>query len=301
MDAFTAMFTERPYVLAFLASFLVVAMAERGWQRTALWLVSGTFIGWLVEFSSTRNGFPFGHYAYHESNFPHELFIAGIPFFASLSFAFLTYFGYSAACTMLSPLVRRGRDIVRTDRSADSSLRVLALAALITTWADTVTDPVAHLGKYWFLGDLYNYHTSGLHHFDVPLTNYAGWIFASLVIVFVNQRFDALLRARSIVARGFALPLRPLWAIGSIIGNMAFINAIAVYLLAGDRAPGEPVGAILASGVALSVAFVVLAAVMVWRGLRAGDEMADFVDASAARGQTLRFAQGDRSPTISER
>ncbi len=272
MDAFTAMFTERPYVIAFLASFLVVAMAERGWQRTAFWLASGTFIGWLVEFSSTRNGFPFGHYTYHESNFPHELFIAGIPFFASLSFAFLTYFGYSAACTMLSPLVRRERDIVRTDHNADGSLRALALAAIVTTWADTVTDPVAHLGKYWFLGDLYNYHTSGLHHFDVPLTNYAGWIFAALCIVFVNQRFDALLRARSIAPRGFALPMRPLWAIGSIIGNMAFINAIAIYLLATDRAPGHPVGAILASGIAISAAFVLFTIVMLRRALQRGEQ-----------------------------
>jgi uncharacterized membrane protein len=267
MDAVIAMFRERPYVIAFLVSFLVIAWSERGWQRTLLWLANGTFIGWAVEFSSTHNGFPFGHYAYHESNFPDELFIGGIPFFASLSFAFLTYFGYSAACTMLSPLARRGRDIVRLDRRADGSLRVLALAALLTTWADTVTDPVAHLGKHWFLGDLYAYHARGIH-FDVPLTNYAGWLFTSLVIVFVNQRFDGRLRARSIAARGFALPLQPLWAIGSLIGNLAFIISISAYLLAADRAPGEPLGAVLASGVALSVAFVAFASLMVWRGLR---------------------------------
>src|SRR3990172_3090187 len=93
--------------------------------------------------------------------------------------------------------------IARPDRRADGSIAVLALAALVTTWPDTVTDPVAHLGKYWFLGDLYKYHARGVH-FDVPLTNYGGWIFASLVIVFVNQRFDGLLRASNVAARGFA-------------------------------------------------------------------------------------------------
>ncbi len=267
MDAFIAMFRERPYVVAFLASFLIIAWSERGWQRTLFWLASGTFLGWLVEFSSTHNGFPFGHYAYHDSNFPDELFIGGIPFFASLSFAFLTYFGYSAACAFLSPLERRGTDIQRPDRRADSSIAVLALAALITTWADTVTDPVAHLGKYWFLGDLYRYHARGIH-FDVPLTNYAGWIFASLCIVFVNQRFDAWLRPPK--ADDFRLPLQPLWAIGSLLGNLAFINGVAVYLLATGRAPGHPVGAILASGLALSVVFAAFATLMVWRGLRRG-------------------------------
>jgi putative membrane protein len=82
------MFTERWYVLAFLASFVVICWAERGWQRTLLWLVSGTCIGWLMEFSSTHNGFPFGDYSYHEWNFPDELFAGGVPIFASLSFAF---------------------------------------------------------------------------------------------------------------------------------------------------------------------------------------------------------------------
>jgi putative membrane protein len=276
MSELLAMFRERPYVVAFLVSFLVICWSERGWQRTAFWLASGTFLGWLVEFSSTRNGFPFGDYAYHESNFPDELFIAGIPLFASLSFAFLTYFGYSAACAFLSPLERRGRDIVRPDRRADGSIAVLALAALITTWADTVTDPVAHLGQYWFLGDLYKYHGAGVH-FDVPLTNYGGWVFASLVIVFVNQRFDALLRARNVVARGFALPAQPLWAIGSLIGNLAFINGIAVYLLAAGRAPGEPVGGVLASGLAISVAFAAFAALMVRRALGRGKRTSPFV------------------------
>jgi uncharacterized membrane protein len=268
MDALLAMFRERPYVVAFLATFVVVAWSERGWPRMLFWLASGTFLGWLVEFSSTRNGFPFGHYAYHASNFPDELFIAGIPFFASLSFAFLTYFGYSAACAFLSPLERRGADIERPDRRADGSMRVLALAALITTWADTVTDPVAHLGKYWFLGDLYKYHARGVH-FDVPLTNYAGWIFASLCIVFANQRFDAFLRAReSTPPRGFHLPAQPLWAVGGLLGNLAFIIGVTVYLLASDRAPGEPIGGVLASGLALSVAFAAFATLMLRRGLQ---------------------------------
>ncbi len=266
MDAFIAMFTERPYVVAFLVSFLVIAWAERGWQRTLFWLASGTFLGWLMEFSSVRNGFPFGHYSYHEENFPNELFIGGVPLFASLSFAFLTYFGYSVACTLLSRLTRRGADIQREiDPSVDGSIRVLALAAIITTWSDTVTDPVAHLGKYWFLGDLYNYRSGGVH-FDVPLSNYAGWIFTSLAIVLVNQLFDGLLR---VPARGFYLPCKPLWSLGSVLGNFVFILGVTLYLMRADSVPlTEPIGSVLASGLALSGAFALFAALMIARGLR---------------------------------
>ncbi|MDP3767262.1 MAG: carotenoid biosynthesis protein [Dehalococcoidia bacterium] len=263
-----ALLTERPYVVAFLASFLVIAWAERGWQRALLWLASGTFLGWLMEFSSVRTGFPFGSYTYNESNFPDELFIGGVPLFASLSFAFLTYFGYSLARTFLSPLERRGADVQRRpDARVDASLQLLLLAALITTWVDTVIDPVAHLGEYWFLGDLYAYDANGVH-FDVPLSNYAGWLFTSAVIVFVNQHFDAWLRSKSLPARGFHLPFKPFWALGSDLGNIAFMLGVTVYLLTSDGVPSSvPVEGVLASGLALSGLFLVFAAVMVRRGL----------------------------------
>lgn len=272
MDALIAMLVDRPYVVAFLATFLVISGAERGRLRTIFWLATGTFLGWLMEFSSIRNGFPFGHYAYHEDNFPHELWLGGVPFFASLSFAFLTYFGYSIACTLLSPLTRRGYDLQRVaDPRIDGSLAVLLLAALITTWGDAVTDPVAHLGKYWFLGDLYAYRNNGFH-FDVPLSNYAGWLFTSVCIVLANQGFDAILRVRRAApARGFYLPCKPLWAIGSFAGNCAFIVGVTVYLLQAESVPStEPVGRMLVSGVALSAAFAILAAVMLRRGLSRG-------------------------------
>lgn len=263
------MLTERPYVVAFLAAFLVISGAERGGLRTLFWLASGTFLGWLMEFSSVRTGFPFGSYSYHEESFPQEFWIGGVPLFASLSFAFLTYFGYSVACTFLSPLERQGSDIQReADPRVDGSFRVLLLAALITTWADTVIDPVAHLGEYWFLGDLYAYQEDGFH-FDVPLSNYAGWLFTSLCIVFVNQRFGGWLRSREAAPpRGFHLPFKPLWALGSLLGNFAFMLGVTVYLLTSDGVPSTvPVGQILASGMALSGLFAVFVAVMIRRGL----------------------------------
>lgn len=268
MDQLVAMFTERWYVLAFLVTFVVVATAERGWQRMSLWLVTGTFLGWLVEFSSTRNGFPFGNYDYNEAAFPDELFIAGVPLFASLSFAFLTYFGYSAACTLLSRLERGAGGLQRlADPAHDNSFRVLVLAAVITTWVDTVIDPVTHLGRYWFLGDLYAYDSNGIH-FDVPLSNYAGWLFTTALIVLVNQTLDALLNDAGVAARGFSLPYKPLWALGTIVGNFCFMFAVTLYLLGNSDVPSDkPVGGILASGLLLSAAFIAFAAFMLRRGL----------------------------------
>jgi putative membrane protein len=263
------MFSERPYVVAFLVTFLVIAGAERGWLRAAFWLASGAFLGWLMEFSSTRTAFPFGAYSYHEESFPDELWIAGVPAFASLSFAFLTYFGYSVACTLLSPLERTNGDLQRrADPRAEGSVQVLLLAALLTTWVDTVIDPVTHLGEYWFLGDLYAYQDAGLH-FDVPVSNYAGWLFTASCIVFVNQRFDAWLRARGATpARGFYLPFKPLWALGAMLGNFAFMLGVTVYLMTSDGVPPTvPLGEILASGLILSSLFVIFAAAMLARGV----------------------------------
>ena len=59
MDYVVSMFVNRPYVVTLVLTFMVVAAAERGWLRMALWLVVGTFIGWLSEFISVRTGFPF--------------------------------------------------------------------------------------------------------------------------------------------------------------------------------------------------------------------------------------------------
>ena len=206
---------------------------------------------------------------FHHAPYSSSAGAGGVPFFASLSFAFLTYFGYSVARTLLSRLERRGSDIqLATTPRMDGALLVLVLAALITTWADTITDPVAHLGRYWFLGDLYTYEGQGIH-FDVPLSNYAGWIFSSLLIVFVNQRFGDWLRARRATSdEGFYLPFKPLWAVGSLLGNFVFMIGVMLYLLASDEVPASAsVGQMLASGLALSGLFVVFAAVMIRRGL----------------------------------
>ena len=269
MDAVVAMVTDRAYVLAFLASFLLVSGAEREGRRTAFWLASGTVIGWLAEAVSIRTGFPFGWYTYHPESFPREAWFSGVPLFASLSFAFLSYFGFSAAYTLLSPLRGRGAALARVEDPARArSGSVLVLAAVLTTWADTLTDPVAHLGRYWFLGDLYEYHADGVH-FHVPLSNYLGWLLTSACIVFANQRFDAWLSAREAsFPPGLTLPAKPLWALGSLVGNAAFMIGITLYLLASPEVPEHvPLRGILISGLLLTAVFLLAAGVLLRRGM----------------------------------
>lgn len=46
---------------------------------------------------------------------------------------------------------------------------------------DVVVDPLAHMGKRWFLGEIYFYPEPGIY-FDVPFSNFIGWFLVSLTI-----------------------------------------------------------------------------------------------------------------------
>jgi putative membrane protein len=261
-----------PPVVANLLTFLLLSAAERGLLRTAVWLVSGTLIGWSMEYSSTHNGFPFGMYVYHQESYPQDIWVGTVPLFASLSFAALTYFGYSAARTLLSALRRDGWTLQRIEPpDLATSWRVLLLATLLITWMDLVMDPVTHLGRYWFLGDLYHYDPPGMH-FDVPLTNYAGWVWTSFLIVLVNQLADRRLAASGYPETPrFDLPLRPLWSIGSQAGTYLMMLIVSLYLMTSERVPEHtPLAGILVSGAVLSAIYGVFVVSMLRRGFERG-------------------------------
>jgi putative membrane protein len=148
-----------------------------------------------------------------------------------------------------------------TDRFRQS-MPVAVLAAILPTWLDTIVDPVTHLGRYWMLGDLYHYDPTGMH-FDVPLVNYAGWLFTCFLITRVNQ-----LAWRSLPpqAAPYRLPMLPFWSVGALVGNMLFMLVVTVWLMRNPAVPPEtPLGGILASGLLLTAGFVAFTAVMVRR------------------------------------
>jgi uncharacterized membrane protein len=269
MHALGAMFTQRPYVVAFLVTFVVLACSERGLLRTFLWLASGTLLGWLSELCSVTTGFPFGTYAYHKQQFATELWIGPVPLFASLSFAFMSYFAFSAARRLLAPWAGSGAQLsTRGVETLDGATRTMVLAAIVGTWMDTVIDPMTLIGNHWFLGDLYHYDPPGAH-FGVPFINYAGWLVTIGVLVLANQLLDRLLvRVGVPLSRGPMLPLESLWGIGCCGGVFGFMLAVnAVLLVKGTTPANVPLGHMLVSGLTLSGLFFVFVVAMIRHGL----------------------------------
>jgi putative membrane protein len=272
MDYVIAMFTHRPYVVTLVFTFMVMAAAERGWLRMFIWLITGTIIGWIMEYSSTRNGFPFSLYEYYPAAFPDELWISNIPLFASLSFAALTYFGHSLTYTLFSPLRRGNHGIERVENvELMLSLKVALWASLLITWSDFVIDPITHLGEYWFLGKIYFWVTTSLSwHFDIPLWNYAGWMITCFSIVFANVLIDRFLLSKGIGYKpAFNLPHRCLWSLGYYIGNFMFILSVNIYLLMNPAVPEDKqVALILINTVIFIAAFIIFNVVVIRRRLK---------------------------------
>jgi putative membrane protein len=170
----------RPYVFAFLLLHLVGASALLGWRRTAAFTLITWGVAFGAEHSSIRTGIPFGWYFYLPRTADRELWIAGVPFFDSLSFSFLLVASYGLGWFLLSG----GRAFGRLSREAEANppgvaprpyrLAHLVLTSVLFVLIDVVIDPVALRGDRWFLGQIYGYPEPGIY-FGVPLANFLGW------------------------------------------------------------------------------------------------------------------------------
>lgn len=163
----------RPYVFAFLGVHLVGASAFLGWRRTLAFTTITWSVAFVAEASSIRTGVPFGWYYYVPSTADRELWIAGVPFFDSISFPFLLVASYGLAAWLLTG--RRSSDAPRGGvGSWPSTARHAALATVLFVLADVIIDPLALRGDRWFLGRIYGYPEPGVY-FGVPLANFLGW------------------------------------------------------------------------------------------------------------------------------
>jgi uncharacterized membrane protein len=176
----------RPYVFVFLAAFLFAAVKLIGWPRTwRFWLISWA-TAFVCEFSSTRNGIPFGWYQYNGSTVGQELYLSNVPFMDSISFSFLLYAAYCVALCLLLPIKPSPASTqpmlkpLDLDVGARTSWSVLLVTAFLFAFIDMVIDPVALRGDRWFLGKIYYYPDPGLH-FGVPFVNYVGWAVVGLI------------------------------------------------------------------------------------------------------------------------
>ncbi|MCI0566591.1 MAG: carotenoid biosynthesis protein [Acidobacteria bacterium] len=185
-------FTLRPYVFVFLLAFWFCAQRLLGWRRTGLFFLVTWLTAFLCEFSSVRTGIPFGWYFYTEATAGQELFIAGVPFFDSLSFTFLLYASYCLALLYLLPARASGdpAPVNLFQRSTWPALMfhaevrtswpVLKLTVLFFTFIDIIIDPVALRGERWFLGKIYYYPDPGVYY-GVPVANFLGWAVVGLI------------------------------------------------------------------------------------------------------------------------
>lgn len=230
-------FTMRPYVFAFLAVYLVAAVTHLGWKKTLTFTVAGYLIAFVSEFSSINTGIPYGWYYYIDTTKNQELWIAGVPFFDSLSYVFLTYCSYTAALLTVSPIKTWRWELVTLEtRSIRRSFAVLLLGSLYQVFLDIVIDPVALQGNRWFLGQIYGYREAG-GHFGVPLSNYIGWWIVSLILVFTLQRIDARVARKKEKPAGIAnLPFRsllgPVLYLSVLVFNFAVTISIGETLMA---------------------------------------------------------------------
>jgi uncharacterized membrane protein len=235
MDILIGTFTMRPYVFAFFAAFLLACVPHVGWRRTLTFTVVGYLIAFASEWLSINTGFPYGWYYYIDSTSNRELWVAGVPFFDSLSYVFLAYFSYATALLILSPLRALRRDTGKPETSRfKSSLVALLLAAFLQTFLDIIIDPVALQGRHWFLGQIYGYRELGIH-FGVPFSNYLGWLLTSLFLVGAFQLIDAR-RSADTPEGACALPFRgllgPLLYLSVLLFNLGVAIWIGEYFIA---------------------------------------------------------------------
>jgi putative membrane protein len=156
----------RPYVVGFLAVFVLAGVRDLGPARTLGFLLWGALVALGAELLSTRVGVPFGLYHYSGDTEGVELFLANVPFFSTLSFPFLAYASSCLARHALGPAwtwSRAGR------------VRMVAISGVLMMMLDVVIDPLAVRGGRWFLGEIFSYPAGG-PYFGVPLSNFGGWL-----------------------------------------------------------------------------------------------------------------------------
>ena len=183
----------RPYVFLFLAVYLTIAILNMGVLRSLFFTVLAYGIAFLCEYSSTRNGFPFGFYTYIDTTRDQELWISNVPFMDSLSFSFLIYVSYTLSLLLWAPLIKKGWDIRLGEIGPiKHSFKIIASASILCMLMDVIIDPIAFLGDQWFLGKIYFYREPG-EYFHIPLTNFAGWFFVAAATLTCFAAFNSLL------------------------------------------------------------------------------------------------------------
>jgi uncharacterized membrane protein len=168
----------RPYVYLFFLCFLAFSVHHLRAKGSLVYTILAYLIAFASEYSSTRNGFPFGDYIYFDQTRDRELWVSNVPFWDSLSFVFLSYFSWLVAGTLRYKLPLRAALLAPS---------TALLSGLLMMLLDIVIDPLTLLGDQWFLGKIYIYPQEG-PYFGVTLSNFAGWFFVGSMIPLAYQQ-----------------------------------------------------------------------------------------------------------------
>ncbi len=186
----------RPYVFAFLFIYLAAAILKIGPKKAVFFTLTAWATAYAAEYSSVRNGFPFGMYHYIQCTTEKELWICGVPFMDSLSFTFLSYASWTMARVFLSPSTGKGLSFKLDEGGAVKgrfSWDTVLLGALLFMLIDVVVDPLALRGDKWFLGKIYYYPQPGAY-FGVTISNFVGWFVVGLFTLtywgWIDRKFD---------------------------------------------------------------------------------------------------------------
>jgi uncharacterized membrane protein len=220
-------------VLLFAATSLAHAAASRGPRVAALVLLVFGAGGLLVEAVGTGTGWPFGRYAYAGTLGAEVL---GVPLLVPLGWLMLGWPAYLVGTWLTAPAGPAAR------RRA-AAARVVVAGWALASW-DLFLDPQMVAAGHW----RWSGRGPALPGVPaVPLTDYAGWLLVSLILMAV---LDVLVRARPGPADRLAHGLY-LWTyLSSVLGHAAFLGlpwsalwgglgmgAVAVPLALSLRAP----------------------------------------------------------------
>ncbi len=198
------------------------------WRAGQIALAAVVIVGvsWLIEFVGHTTGFPFGIYAYTDRLQPQ---LGGVPVFVPLAWLMMMPASWAVAHLLTGDLPGvRGR------------VAFVGFSALAFTAWDLFLDPQMVGWDLWRWAE-----TDGLTYFGIPLSNYAGWLLASIVLT----------TAASLVAPVRRLSIVPLLV---IYGITWFLQTFGLILFWGHIGPGI-IGGVVMGG-------LLLAAVMRARG-----------------------------------
>jgi putative membrane protein len=195
-------------VLIFCAASTGHALATRGRRVGAALLATFALGGWLVDAVGVATGLPFGRYEYSRQLGPAVL---DVPLVIGPAWCMMAWPAYLAAARLL----RTARPVARLRRPA----RVLLAAVALTGW-DLFLDPQLAGEGYW----TWQQPSPALPGVPgVPLSNYAGWLLAALLLM---ATFEALAGRAAARPGPDAVPLGLyLWTYGSsMLAHAAFFG-----------------------------------------------------------------------------